>query len=160
MKNKAGFGLFLAAYAGLFALFRALLSASELIIVLNGLFIGAIASLVVAFSPLTFSAVAGRLKYADVAQMTLGAALMWIGVTISVLVSIFLQASGALTYDLTLTALARYTVIAGALMIVYAPDFGFGVFHGRDRKVAVVAMLVGLAVAACVVCMQRWELLS
>jgi hypothetical protein len=159
MEQLKGLSIFFGgafACAGLYAILRGILSTEELIILLNGLFAGAITGVAVAYGPLIWYAVLGRQPYDRVWQMTLGFAILWLAVCVGVANSVFFRATGADIPYSELTPIARYLAIVAACVQVTAPDFGLGIFHGRDRKVLWTATALGLLVAVVVIAMQQW----
>lgn len=156
--NKVKLIFFL--YIAIFALFWSILSVETFIVVLNGLFIGAMVSVLTAFSPLTWNALKGRLLFYDATEMALGVAFLILGIILGVGNSSYMRGAGIDVPSSVVTAMGRYTVIYGAVLIVYAPGVGLSFFEGRDRKVALIALSVGFLVAVSVVAVQRWELLQ
>lgn len=142
-----------------FLLIHLTLPSGVLIGVLNGVFTGAMAALVVAYWRLLWNAVRGIRPYDRVRQMTLGFATCWIAYGIGVLVSVYLQSSGFDQRASTMVAFSRYMAILAAVLQVTAPDFGLGLFHGRDRKTLWTGIVVGLVVASAVTLMQGQEVL-
>lgn len=146
----------LSAFAAM-AFFGVLVAAfpiNTLIIILNGVFAGSMAALAVAYWRLLWNAVIGVRPYDRVQQMTIGFTLCWLAYSVSVTVSVVLQASGYPADVAYLVAASRYIAVVAAVLQVSAPDFGLGLFHGRDRKVLVTSVAIGLVVAAVVVYVQ------
>ena len=137
-----------------FAFLRFIFSPSDLIILLNGLFAGAIVAVCIAYSKLVWYAALGVGKYDRVRQMTLGFALCWAAISISAITSIWMRIIDLTPVAFTSVAFARYIAIIAAVMQVTAPDFGLGLFHGRDRKVLYSATVIGLIVAVAVMVLQ------
>ncbi len=144
-----------AACAFVYALLRLMLSPDELVILLNGLFAGSITAVAVAYGPLIWYAVIGRHPYDRVWQMTLGFAVLWLAVCVGVANSVFLRASDLAPPTTDLTPIARFLAIIAACIQVTAPDFGLGIFHGRDRKVLWSAVSLGLLVATLIIAVQQ-----
>lgn len=151
---------YFAAYVIGFLLLRTYIAADALIVLLNGFFVGSIFSAFVAFFPLMRGAFLGRLKYQDAGQFSLGLFMLLLGITFGVAASIWVRGTGGIVTSLTLTALARYTVSHGLLLLVYAPDFGLGLLAGRDRKITAVALAVGFIAAVATIYVQAVELLA
>jgi hypothetical protein len=42
------------------------------------------------------------------------------------------------------------------MLQVTAPDFGLGLFHGRDRRVLWASVTIGLLVAIVTITLQQW----
>lgn len=148
------------AAAALFALLLAATPLPRFIIVLNGIFAGAMAAVTVAYWRLMWNAVLGIRPYDRVRQMTLGFALGWAAYGLSVMVSVYLRSAGAEINTSVLTAASRYVAIIAAMLQVTAPDFGLGLFHGRDRKVLFTSIAVGLAVAVVIMLVQTKTVLA
>lgn len=129
--------------------FGAILSlpVDDVIIILNGLFFGTAAAILVAYGQLLWNAVLGVRPYDRVRQMTLGFFLCWVAYGLVVASSFYFRASGVDVNSSYLTAASRYAAVVAAVLQVTAPDFGLGIFHGRDRKVLYTGVGVGLAVA-------------
>lgn len=130
-----------------------------LIVLLNGIFMGCVAAIAVAYWPLVMNAVLGVRPYDRVRQMTLGFALCWSAYIISVMLSVYLRSSDAMFTSSMFTAVSRYVAVIAAVLQVTAPDFGLGLFHGRDRKVLYTGVSVGLAVAVFIVLAQQMSIL-
>lgn len=159
MEQLKGLSIFFGmayACAGFYAILRLVLPNDQLIILLNGLFAGAITGVAVTYGPLIWYAVLGRYPYDRVWQMTLGFAILWLAVCVGVANSVFLRATGADIPYSELTPIARYLAVIAACVQITAPDFGLGIFHGGDRKVLWTATALGLLVVAAVIAMQQW----
>ncbi|MGO8269287.1 hypothetical protein ACC862_24300 [Rhizobium ruizarguesonis] len=144
------------------ALFFGLVSAVDpvtLIVFLNSLFVGAMVAIIVAFHRLIIGAAFGFVEYDRVRQMTLGFAVVWAVVALSAANSIYLRSAG---YDIpanAITAAGRYLAIVAAVLQVTAPDFGYGLFFGRDRRVLWAGFGLGSMAAVLAVWLQ-WNALS
>lgn len=148
---------------GLVALFVVLLYSTpldNLIVALNGVFAGTMAAILVAYFTLLRKAILGVHPYDRVRQMTLGFFLCWLAYCVVVLASIYTRASGLDANSTVMTAGSRYLAIIAAVLQVTAPDFGLGLFHGRDRKILTAGVLSGLAVAAIAILAQEHSVLS
>lgn len=132
----------------------------SLIMVLNGMFFGSMAAVVVAFWSLIVNTVNGQRPYDRVRQMTLSFLLQWVAYIGSAYGSVYVRSGGLVVVDLTSTAIFRYIAICAAVMQVTAPDFGLGIFHGRDRKTLWTSLIVGLVVAFAVIFIQTDETLA
>lgn len=148
------------AAAALFAALLAVLPLTSFIVILNGIFAGTMAAVVVAYWRLLWNAVLGIRPYDRVRQMTLGFALCWTAYVLGVMVSIYLRSAGAEINTSVLTAASRYVAIIAAMLQVSAPDFGLGLFHGRDRKVLFTSVLVGAVVAIVIMFAQTETVLA
>lgn len=151
--NRVIFGSL--ALGGLFVALRWLLGPADLIVLLNGLFAGSIMAIAFAYHRLIWFAMLGRGEYNRVRQMTLGFAAVWGAVCVGAANSIWLRASGAPIPTTELAAAARYLTIVAAVLQVTAPDFGLGLFHGRDRRVLWTSFGLGSTVAALVILFQE-----
>lgn len=151
---------YLLAVSAIFAWLRYFLAPSSLIVILNGMFFGALAALVVELFPLVKAVAKQRVTHADVGWFTLGLMVFVFGVTVAVGTSLYIYTANLSSQSFTGTALSRYSVNVGLLTMVYSPDVGRGIFYGRDRKVAAISMVVGLAVAAATIYVQAYEVLA
>lgn len=127
----------------------------RLVVLLNGVFAGTMAAILVAYFPLLRNAILGVHPYDRVRQMTLGFFLCWLAYCVIVLVSIYSNTVGIDNGADILTATSRYLAIVAAALQVTAPDFGLGLFHGRDRKVLTAGAISGLLVAVVAILVQN-----
>jgi hypothetical protein len=130
-----------------------------LIIFLNGVFVGSMVAITVAYHRLLWFSLIGRGEYNRLRQMALGIAVGWAAIGISAFNSIYLRSLGVDIPSTPLTALTRFLSIVAAVMQVTAPDFGYGLFYGRDRRVTWIALAAGLGFAAVTVALQ-WNSLN
>jgi hypothetical protein len=130
-----------------------------LIILLNGLFIGAVASVFVAYHELILGSIFGVEKYNRVQQMTVSFFVMWSVLAFSACLSAYNRSIDWPLAVPTGTVALRYLSIIAAILQVTAPDFGLGLFHGRDRKMLWVASLTGIIVAIAAIFFQDRNLL-
>jgi hypothetical protein len=140
---------------GLAALFFGLVAYVDLetlIILLNGLFAGSMVAIVVAYHRLIIGAALG--EYTRVRQMTMGFAVVWIAVCLSSANSIIARSEGAALTAPAITAAVRYLCIIAAVLQITAPDFGLGLFHGRDRKILWTGFALGIATAVAAILFQ------
>jgi hypothetical protein len=147
---------------GLAALFCGLVGYSDLetlIIVLNGVFSGCMVAIVVAYHRLIIGAALGIGEYNRVRQMTMGFAAIWIAVCLSTASSIYARSEGAALTAPIMTAGVRFLYILAATLQITAPDFGLGLFHGRDRKTLWLGFVLGMITAVCTVVFQDRTLL-
>lgn len=154
--NRVAMGIF--ALATLFFGLVAYSDLETLIIVLNGIFVGAMVAIVVAYHQLILGAALGIGEYDRVRQMTIGFAVMWTVICLSAGGSIYARSRGAELTAPMLTAAIRYLAIVGAVLQITAPDFGLGLFHGRDRKTLWAGFLLGLVTAAAAIVFQDQSL--
>lgn len=134
---------------------------NALIVFLNGGFGGAVAAVLVAFGPLIYNTIRNKEPYNRAREMALGWFGLWIAYVLVVYVSTESRSFGNIPKDPSyLTALSRWIAIYSAGLQVSAPDFGLGLFHGRERKVFYGALVVGLTVAAVLWYVQGQQVLS
>jgi hypothetical protein len=112
--------------------------------------LGSIASVMVAYGQLVWLTVIGKHPYDRVWQMTLGFATMWASLLLGSIVSIVYVQD--VSYEVIV---ARYLAFIAACLQVTAPDFGLGIFHGRDRKTLWVCTVTGLIVSALIMVSTR-----
>lgn len=130
------------------------------VMVLNGVFAGCAVAIIVTYWKLVWNAILGIHPYDRVRQMTLGFAICWTAYGIGVLTAIYLQSTGLdirATYAVTFS---RLLAIIAAVLQVTAPDFGLGLFHGRERKTLWTAVILGAIAAIIAVTMQGTESLA
>lgn len=127
---------------------------ANLIILLNGLFVGSLVSIAIAYHELVWMAIRGDGIYDRIRQMTLGFAVQWLVIIIGASTSIYIRMADLPTTTFTMVALSRYLAIVAAILQVTAPDFGLGLFHGRDRKVLTASVITGLIVSFAVIVAQ------
>ena len=137
-----------------FIVLHSLFAPGDLIILLNGLLVGSMSAIAVAYHELIWYAIKGEGVYNRVRQMTLGFALMWIVFGIGLGTSIYIRVADLPATAYTSVAFARYLAIVAAILQVTAPDFGLGLFHGRDRKVLTASIGIGLVVAVVTILLQ------
>jgi hypothetical protein len=150
--------VFLSVLAGalVFWLMASLIPLDPLIVILNGVYAGCMAAVAVAYWKLLVNAVLGVRPYDRVRQMTISFVLCWIALSGSVFISIYFRSAGMPPSNATLmTAAFRVVAIVAAVLQVTAPDFGLGIFHGRERKTLWTGLLVGLIVALFVAYAQQ-----
>ena len=136
--------------------------AETLIYIMNSTFAGAMVAILVAYWRLVWNALAGIRPYDRVRQMTLGFVLCWVAYCISVFTSIYFRSadlSGAATTSIW-TVMGRYIAIFAAVLQVTAPDFGLGIFHGRDRKTLWTGLTAGVVFGIAVYFMQSESVLK
>lgn len=124
----------------------------DLIIVLNGIYAGSMIAVIVTYVRLITDII--NRPYDRVKHMSLGLLLYWIAYALSTGNSIAARAMDADVTAYTLTATHRMIAIVGAVFQVTAPDFGLGMFHGKDRKTLIVSVVLGIIVAMVVIYMQ------
>lgn len=146
--------------AALFAILSWLIPVGSLILILNGAFAGCLVALAVAFWKLVWDAALGKHPYNRVRQMTFGFFLAWVAYALTVYTSVYFRASSIEVTPALTTAAGRYVAIWAAILQATAPDFGLGLFHGRDRKTLWTGLSLGIAVAIGVVLAQYYRLLT
>ena len=151
----SGFGLVLA-----YVLLVVSFPLNTLIVILNGILTGCGFAVAIIFWRLIVDAIQGVRPYSDVRQMAISIVILWVVVGLSVTASIQLRSSGIETTPLVTTALARYGAIVAAVLQVTVPDYGLGVFYGRERKLLWGAMLTGVLAAALAIGMQVSEVFA
>lgn len=156
--NRVIFGG-LATVCGFFLLLASI-PLSDLIVILNGVFIGAAFAIMVTYWKLLWFALLGVRPYDRVRQMTLGFFLCWIAFALTVSASVWLRSANYGVNSTILAAAALYTAIFAAVLQVTAPDFGFGIFYGRDRKALWTGVVGGLLLALGAIYLQEPDLLA
>lgn len=143
--------------AGFFAL-RAALGPGLLMSVLNGVFAGAVVTIVAAYYQLIVTAIRGDGEYDRVGQMTLGLLLLWVSVVTIVGVSIYARSTEAeyFTAPYTAAAASRYLAIIAAVLQLRSLDYSFALFHGRDKTMIGASLVLGAAVAVTTIVLQQW----
>jgi hypothetical protein len=134
---------------------------NPLIIMLNGLFGGSIAGLMVAYGPLIYAMFRGREPATRAQELAFGFFALWVAYVLAVYVSVWTRSIGEPTANPSyISALSRYIAVYAAVRQVTAPDYGLGLMYGRDRKLLWVSLLVGLVVAVALWVIQDQALLS
>lgn len=152
---------FLAFYVTAFAFMYATIPVNNLIVLLNGLLYGALVALAFIHAPIAWRALSRRLQFFDVGQFTLSLFMLWFTIYLAVSTSVYINSSDeTFMSPLFGTALGRWTGVCAAVLQAYAPDPGLGLFRGRDRRVAISGMLIGVLVSAVVVYLQEANALS
>ncbi len=144
------------AVAAFYVIMRAIVGLDDLIILLNGAFIGAGLTYIIAFSDILKDAVVGRGPYDRVRQMALGMIIVWVAVTLGIASSIYGRASGAYIVTSEITPISRYLAIVGGVVQITAPDIGYGqgFFFGRDRRLLLFGLVTGIVAAIAVIILQ------
>ncbi len=133
---------------------------NTLIVVLNGVMIGSGIAIVIAFGGTLVYSIQGLTPYNRVRQMTIGFFLCWLALYLGVFSSVYLRASGVEIPSSPLTATSRYIAVIAAWLQLTAPDFGLGIFHGRDRKILYGSAVVGVIASVFLVYAQSAEILN
>lgn len=133
----------------------------SLIVITDGAFGGAIAALLVAFGPLLYNTLRNVEPYSRARQMTLGWFALWLAYVLAAYVSVWNRAIGDPPANPNyISALSRYVAVYAAALQVTAPDFGLGLFSGRNRKILWASIIIGLIVAAVIWVAQDQAILS
>lgn len=142
------------AAAAIYVALRYTLGLDNFIVILNGAFIGAGITYIVAFSDILRDAVFGHGPYDRVRQMALGMLIVWAAVAVAIVGSIWGRATGIVIQSSELTPIARYLSILGGMVQITAPDYGLGVLYGRDRKLLLLSFAAGIVVAIALIMAQ------
>lgn len=153
-------GLIIFCYVALYLIAALTLAPGNLIILLNGLFVGSLVSLLIVFRTLTWNTFRGRVRYSDVSVFTLGLLVTLVGIVLGVAASIQNQVTDNSGSIYSLAAMGRYAVVSGFLTMAYSPDVGLGFFEGIDRKAIWLSVFSGLAVASAVIYAQAYQVFS
>lgn len=140
---------------GLFAIIFNSFSPSNLIVLLNGLFVGSLVAIAVAYKELLWEALVGDGHYDRYRQMTLSIFMQWVVIGIGVGTSIFIKVTDLPTTAYTAVAFARYLATVAAVLQITSPDLGQGLWYGRDRKVLLISFGFGISVAVGVIFLQE-----
>jgi|WetSurMetagenome_2_1015567.scaffolds.fasta_scaffold542253_2 hypothetical protein len=140
--------------AALYAILQIVLGLDDFIILLNGAFVGAGITYIIAFSDILRDAVTGKGPYDRVRQMALGMIIVWCALVVGIIASVYGRASGRYMSYSELTPMSRYLAIVGGIVQITAPDIGQGLFYGRDRRLLIFALGVGIIVALVLILVQ------
>jgi hypothetical protein len=159
---------YVAALAAATAIFVALVKfipLDVLIMYLNGVFVGTMFSISIAYGGIFFDAFWNRkrngdLLMPDVRQFTVWYLATWVAYGLTAGSSIYINASDYDPTTLTTVALSRYVAILAAIGQVTAPDYGRAMFYGRDRKVLWLGLVLGVLAAFFVVQLQENKALA
>ena len=145
--------------AGLVALFLVLqetLTTTVFMNALNAIFAGAVVTILAAYWRLIWSAVRGEGAYDRVRQLAMGLFLLWVSIILIVGVSIYARTSDYYITTYAASAASRYVAIIAAIMQVNALDYGFALFHSRDKRMLWASLILGIAVAITAFVFQEW----
>ncbi len=151
--NKLVLGILLS--GAIFLALYAALPPRSMLILMNGLFVGAMVGVAVTFGQLLWSVLLGHRPYDRVRQMTLGMATHWIATSLLIGSSIVLVSADAGQQTAFAGLAGRYLAVVAATLKVTAPDYGLGIFYGRDRKLLIAGLILGGLAAACVIVFQQ-----
>lgn len=137
---------------------------TDLIILLNGLFVGSIVAIGVSYHELIIGAIKGQGEYTNIRHMTLGFFTMWVAILLMIYPSIELRMLGAPLPGTSavpvISAFGKFLAIGAAILQVTAPDFGLGIFYGRDRRVLWSGLLLGSVIAGFLMILQKTEVMA
>lgn len=144
-----------------FMIVQTLFDLDNLIAGFNGVFIGTMLSVTVAYGPLFWKAMVGdQSVHPDARQLAIGYFMAWAAYGMVVVASAYIRMADLSPTPLLLTAISRYIAIAAAITQITAADYGKGLFYGRDRKVLWYAGGVGLVAAVAVTIAQTSSALA
>ena len=144
-----------------FGILASTFTLDSLIVMLNGLFAGSLVSLLVAFGPLIWTLFRGKEPTSRAQELALGFFSLWIAYVLTAYVSVWTRSIGEATSNPSyMSALSRYIAVYAAVRQVTAPDYGLGFIYGRDRKILIAALALGLLVAIGLWVIQDQALLS
>lgn len=141
-----------------------LISPDIMIELLNGLFIGTLATVAIVFRKVLLEAIEGKSDYGRVEQFALGLGFQWLALTMGRINSIWLRSStpegiiDRISYHTTGLMIA--TAIVAGVMQITAPGWESGYLHGRDRRTLLVSSAVGLAIAFALFLLQRFKIIG
>lgn len=134
-------------WAGAFWFVSLIFHIDNLIIILNGLFVGTFVAAITTFAQLFRDSFVGMKDYTRVKQFALALFLFIGAYALSAYTSVQFRAFGEPVTASYLTAFHRYMAISALILMVTAPTFGMGYLYGKDRRLLWVAVGLGLAVA-------------
>ena len=140
---------------GFFAL-REALDPSLLMSLLNGVFAGAVVTIIAAYYRLIVEAIRGSVQQERVQQMTLGLFVLWMSMVVNVGVSIYARSTEFDPSTYTGAAAARYLAIIAAVLQMRSLDYAYALFHGRDKTMIWTSLVLGAFVAIAIVILQQW----
>jgi hypothetical protein len=138
----------------LFFVLVALTPINLLIAVLNGIFIGAVTTIVFTYGHIFWDSILRSAPYDRVRQMTVGFAACWLAYTLNVAVSIGYHTLESDVNPSVALAASRYIAILAAVLQVTAPDFGLGILHSRSRRTLTSGLFIGVLVAVWIISFQ------
>lgn len=138
-----------------FALLIFMFPADKLIITLNGVTAGCFVAIMNAYKELFWAALTNQGRpYDQIRQMTLSIILQWAIIFGSTWTSFYNRSMGFDIPANPVTVYIRILTVIAAVLQVTAPDFGLGIFYGRDRKVLWASISAGTIVAVAVMYIQ------
>jgi hypothetical protein len=130
------------------------LGLNRFIIVMNGAFIGAGVAFIVAFYDLFEDAILTRGAYDRVRQMALSMLIIWLALALGTASSIYGIVSGGYVQLSEFAALSRYLAILGGVAQITSPDVGQPLLYGRDRKLLLFAIVLGIVASIFLIVIQ------
>jgi hypothetical protein len=146
----------------IFYLMIMFLDPNTLIILLNSLFVGTMISISVAYGSILIPAIFGIRPYDDVRVLAIGIFGGWFAYGLVVISSIYVNAADLPRSVLAITSIGRWIAINSAVIQIVAPDFNQekSFFYGRDRKLLILGLFLGVAFTALVFYLQAEEALK
>lgn len=128
----------------------------KLIVTMNSLFIGSMVAITVAYGRIIINSVRGRMSYPDVQQLVIGILMSAGAYGITVMSSVYVRANDMPATTLFITAFGRWLAINGTIIQITAPDYGEGLFFGRDRQLLWFSLATGAAFAIATFIIQDY----
>lgn len=162
---NTGYAAFFAVAVAVFVALAKLLPLDNLIVLLNGAFIGTMIAVSVAYGRLYYDAYRdntrfGRTMPDDVRRMVLSLLGGWLAYGIVVGSSFYVRAADEAHTSMIATALSRYIAVLAAIGQVTAPSFGERVFATHDSRVLWIAVSAGVVSAAVSIYLQQVQALA
>lgn len=135
---------------------------NSLIVLLNGVLGGAMIAAAIAYRKLFIvSLFAKEPPFDRVSQFAIAVILLLASIGLFVAASTQIRITGGLLSTPSSTSVAaRYVATVAVVLLVAAPDFGFPVIYGRDRKALALVTSIGFICAVVLVWAQATEALS
>lgn len=146
--------VWIVAAAAIYAILFWTVPPAPLIIIFNGIFVGVMVSLSIAYFNLIKYSILNTYDFDRSNQFALGVAIAWLVIVIGIFNSVYVRSSESSVAGSDLTALIRYLAIFAAVVQVTALDFGQNIFYGRDRRLLLIGGIAGLIVAILVIYFQ------
>ncbi len=140
----------------IYTILRIVVPPTALLVSLNGVFIGLMLALVIAYYDLIKNSIFAYGHFDRADQFALGLAILWIATALSALSSIYLRSGDNYipTSTIGYTIAYRYLAIIAAIVQITAPDFGKSIFYGRDRRLMIIAGSTGVLVSIVLIWLQ------
>lgn len=135
---------------------------NTLIVILNGILGGAMIAAAIAYHKLFIvSLFAKEPPFDRAAQFALAVIGLMTAVGLFVAASTQIRIiGGTVSQPSVVSVAARYVATVSVVLLVSAPDFGYSVIYGRDRKALVLGTSIGFISAIVLVWAQATEALS